>query len=253
MHDADQAKRAIQLAHATFERTSFDLIYARAGQTPDAWYRELGEALDLTGGHLSCYQLTLEPGTLFHSRFMRGQLVLPTDEVQAELYLITQDLTRGFGLNAYEVSNYARPGEESAHNLIYWRYGDYAGIGPGAHGRLTLGRRRIATETRKAPEDWLKAVRNQGHGERPRLDISRRDQVIEALLMGLRLEEGIPWRRLERLSERPRAEIFAPDMLAELVARGWIDEPLRVLRVSSAGRLLLNRVIDRLTDELLIS
>ena len=164
LHSADEAMRAIALARETFDRMSFDLIYARPGQTMADWEAELRRAIDLAADHLSLYQLTIEPGTPFFGLAERGRLVIPDPDRAADLYEATQAITATAGLPLYEVSNHARPGDESRHNLTYWRYGLYAGIGPGAHGRLEVEGRRLATRTQANPELWLAAVERDGHG-----------------------------------------------------------------------------------------
>ena len=201
-HSVAEALAAVELAAANFPRHSFDLIYARPGQTMTAWEAELRRALDLAAGHLSLYQLTIEPGTRFHAMVEQGRLVPLDEDVQAALYEQTQALLGAAGLPAYEISNHARPGQESRHNLVYWRYGDYVGIGPGAHGRLTLDGTRLATRTLRVPERWLAAVESDGNGEEPREQVDAGPQLVEALMMGLRLTEGIPLARLERIGGR---------------------------------------------------
>ncbi len=190
-HDAAQAVAALGLARKTFPRVSFDLIYARPGQTLADWRAELHEALALAADHLSLYQLTIEPGTAFEGLHRRGGIVLPDDDDAAALYDATAEAAARFGLLAYEVSNYARPGAESRHNLAYWRYGDYAGIGPGAHGRLMLGGTLLATRRHRAPEVWAERVERQGHATTHEEVLSPRERAREMLLMGLRLTEGI--------------------------------------------------------------
>ncbi|MEM9476902.1 MAG: radical SAM family heme chaperone HemW [Pseudomonadota bacterium] len=193
MHSVAEAKTALEIAGRTFDRMSFDLIYARQHQTLADWQRELKEAVQMAQGHLSLYQLTIEDGTVFGARFARGQLPgLPAEETGADMYFATQEICEAAGLPAYEVSNHAQKGHESRHNLIYWRGGDYAGIGPGAHGRLTLERRRIATSTPLGPSDWLDQVEQTGSGEAPRETLSPSDAQVERIMIGLRLGEGMP-------------------------------------------------------------
>ncbi|MEL6060266.1 MULTISPECIES: radical SAM family heme chaperone HemW [unclassified Methylobacterium] len=203
LHDVAQALDAIRVAQATFERTSFDLIYARPGQTPAMWRNELGEALQRAGEHLSLYQLTIEPGTPFHGLANAGKLVIPDDETGRALYDVTQELCAQAGLPAYEISNHARPGAESRHNLLYWRYGEYAGIGPGAHGRLVTEVGRIGTVTERSPEAWLAGVERDGQGIVETETLSPADQADEFLVMGLRLREGIDPDRYAALKGRP--------------------------------------------------
>ncbi|WP_457105601.1 radical SAM family heme chaperone HemW [Methylobacterium sp. P5_C11] len=203
LHDAAQAFAAIDLAQSVFERTSFDLIYARPGQTSELWRAELGEALSRAAEHLSLYQLTIEPGTPFHALAAAGRLVTPDDDAGRVLYDVTQDLCAKAGLPAYEISNHARPGAESRHNLLYWRYGEYAGIGPGAHGRLVTSGGRIGTITERSPEGWLARVEHDGHGVVATEALSAADQADEFLMMGLRLREGIDPDRYADLKGRP--------------------------------------------------
>ena len=183
LHSADEARRAVELAKSIFPRVSFDLIYARQDQSLSDWESELTEALELADGHLSLYQLTIEPGTAFGDRFAVGKLRgLPEEGLAADMFELTQDLTSRHGLHAYEVSNHAAPGCESRHNLIYWRGHDWLGIGPGAHGRFTFGERRIATESHSLPSDWLNAV-SDGSGENVRTTLTEQDDVEERLMM----------------------------------------------------------------------
>lgn len=190
-HDAAEARIAIETARKHFDRYSFDLIYARPGMTPEKWRAELNEALLLAGGHLSLYQLTIEEGTPFYMRHARGEFVIPDQDGGGELFEITQEIMDAAGMPAYEISNHAAPGQESSHNLTYWRYGDYAGIGPGAHGRLTIGGRKEATRGHRAPEIWLERVAQHGHGAHPFETVDARQEFMERLMMGLRLREGV--------------------------------------------------------------
>ncbi|WP_298984392.1 radical SAM family heme chaperone HemW [uncultured Roseibium sp.] len=202
LHDAGTARNAIETARATFPRLSFDLIYARPGQTPDGWRQELEEAIGLAADHLSLYQLTIEEGTPFFNLYQAGKLKMPEPDLGAEFYELTQDVTTAAGLPAYEVSNHARPGAECRHNLVYWRYGDYVGVGPGAHGRLTVGVNRLATATERHPETWLENVEQVGHALVENSGLSEEEQGDEFLLMGLRLKEGIDLGRYERFAHR---------------------------------------------------
>ncbi|MEA1677692.1 radical SAM family heme chaperone HemW [Nitrospirillum sp. BR 11163] len=195
-HSASEAMAAIAMAKGIFDRFSFDLIYARPGQTVAAWQGELSQALDMAVGHLSLYQLTIEEGTQFHTLHQRGDLVVPDEDLAGDLYEATQVLLNQAGMPAYEVSNHARPGQESRHNLVYWRYGDYVGIGPGAHGRLTLKGEKIATRTHRAPEIWLQRVEEGGTGAHADERVTPEQRGREALMMGLRLAEGVSLSRL---------------------------------------------------------
>ena len=202
IHSVAEAKAAVALADKTFDRFSFDLIYARPHQTPEVWRQELQQGLAMAGGHLSLYQLTIEDGTPFAERHKRGQLVVPDEDAALALFDITQQLTSDAGLPAYEISNHARAGEESKHNLIYWRYGNYAGVGPGAHGRVLWDGKRQATATLLGPEDWCQAVEQNGSGLRQVQALEAEHQADEFLMMGLRLTEGIDVQHFSDLSGR---------------------------------------------------
>jgi putative oxygen-independent coproporphyrinogen III oxidase len=194
-HSVEQAIAALEIARSIFPRVSFDLIYARPGQSIAAWRSELRRALSLAADHLSLYQLTIEPGTKFEALHRRGDIVLPEEDLAAALYDATEEEAARFGLLPYEVSNYAKPGAESRHNLQYWRYGDYAGIGPGAHGRLDLNGRLMATRRHRAPEYWADRVERIGHGMTEEIALDTGAMAREMLLMGLRLAEGVPAER----------------------------------------------------------
>ncbi len=244
LHGAEEAKAAVRLALEIFPRASFDLIYARPEQTLSNWREELEEALAFGTEHLSLYQLTIEQGTAFATLARQGKLVLPEEDVAAEFYELTQELCAVSGLPAYEVSNHARTGAESRHNLIYWRYGDYAGVGPGAHGRLTLGNRRIATEAERLPERWLAAVEAKGSSI-VTTDIPSPDAAREHLLMGLRLSEGIELAAYrKRWGAAPDAE-----RIRDLVSSGFLCRDNARLRATAKGRLVLNRLIAEVSRE----
>ncbi len=240
LHSAADALRAFDTARATFERVSFDLIYARQHQTPDDWRTELDRALALGLDHLSLYQLTIEDGTAFGARHAAGKLPgLPDDDRAVALWDITQERTQSAGLPAYEVSNHARPGAESRHNLIYWRSGDWLGIGPGAHGRLTLDGTRYATETPRAPGAWLDGVSRETREGWELSPLPAAEHATEFLLMGLRLAEGVDLDRYDAIA--PRA--LDAQVLAGLAGDGMIELDNRRLRTTSQGRLLLNAVL----------
>lgn len=245
LHSVAEARKAFDVARGIFDRVSFDLIYARQGQTCAAWQSELNEALSMAVDHLSLYQLTIEPGTAFGDRHAKGLLRnLPDDALSADLYEVTQSLCGAAGMPAYEVSNHARDGSESRHNLIYWRYGDYAGIGPGAHGRLTLADGRMATETPLAPAAWLEAVETKGSGENLRSILPLQDQAAEYLMMSLRLQEGTDMTRLSRLGYDLRES-----RLTHLAELGLVDVSNTRLRATASGRMVLNAVLrDLLAD-----
>lgn len=243
LHSAAEARAAFEVARGAFPRVSFDLIYARQHQSAAAWVAELREALAMAVDHLSLYQLTIEDGTAFGARHFAGRLEgLPDDDLAADMYLITQDILADFGMPAYEVSNHARDGAESRHNLIYWRYGDYAGIGPGAHGRLTLGGLRFATETPRAPTAWLERVEREGHGEVPRERLSQGDQAAEYLMMALRLSEGLDLDRHARLA----GNAISRETISRLEDLSMVVRDGSRLRATVAGRAVLNAVIREL-------
>jgi putative oxygen-independent coproporphyrinogen III oxidase len=241
-HGRDEALDAIERARANFPRFSFDLIYARPGQSLAAWQQELDEALALAGDHLSLYQLTIEPGTAFATRERLGEIVAPTEEDAAALFETTQDRLAAHGLPAYEVSNHARPGAECRHNLAYWRYQDYVGVGPGAHGRLTIGDVKYATRQRRTPEGWLAAVETAATGIEEMAPIDRESTVEEMLMMGLRLAEGVSRTRLERAAGQD-VEALLGDNLAPLVEGGFLTLDRDRLVATAVGRQRLNAVL----------
>jgi putative oxygen-independent coproporphyrinogen III oxidase len=247
LHTAKEALAAMDIAARTFARFSFDMIYARPGQTIEAWRAELVRALALSPRHLSLYQLTIEAGTPYAALHVAGKLQVPEGELAQALYEVTQEMTAAAGLPAYEVSNHAAPGEESRHNLTYWRYGEYAGVGPGAHGRVLTDAGRLATATERQPERWAERVEAEGHGIAERTMLGASEQMDEALIMGLRLSEGLDLDRLQRIgSMRPR-----PAEIARLVALGLIEaDGHRRLRATPRGRIVLNEVVLRLASAL---
>ena len=242
-HSRPEALAAIDLARRIFPRFSFDLIYARPEQTLAAWRAELQAALALAGDHLSVYQLTIEPGTAFAAAAARGDWAVPGEDEAAALYEATQETLGSAGLPAYEISNHARPGGESRHNLAYWRYDDYVGIGPGAHGRLTLGGTKWATRQLRAPETWLAAVEARGHGTQERLPVAAPERLEEMLMMGLRLAEGVPRTRFRREAGADPEGLFAPHRLADLAGGGFLALDADRLRATPAGRQRLNAVL----------
>jgi putative oxygen-independent coproporphyrinogen III oxidase len=240
LHSVEEAVRALSVARAIFQRYSFDLIYARPAQSVADWRRELERAFAHAAGHLSLYQLTIEPGTVFETLARAGKLVTPDAELGRAMWDVTQELTARHGFAAYEISNHARPGEESRHNLIYWRYGEYIGVGPGAHGRLILDGQRFAQATEKSPEAWLRLVESIGHGFVEAAALSSEEAADEFLLMGLRLSEGIDLTRFERLAGRRlaphRIESLRQNGLIRLTASG-------TLAVTAAGLPVLDAVV----------
>jgi putative oxygen-independent coproporphyrinogen III oxidase len=239
LHTAQEALDAVAIARAAFERYSFDLIYARPGQTPATWRAELARAIDEAAEHLSLYQLTIEQDTPFAALHAAGKLVIPDDDHARALYDTTLDITAARGLPAYEISNHARPGAECRHNLVYWRYHEYAGIGPGAHGRLVVDGTRRATATEKRPEAWLMRVEANGHGVTTDEPLLRSEQADEFLLMGLRLAEGIDPQRYTALAGHALDE----GRIAMLGGEGLIETVGGRLRVTRAGFPVLDAVV----------
>lgn len=240
LHTVEEALAAVATAASIFDRSSFDLIYARPGQTPAAWASELDGAIARAAEHLSLYQLTIEPDTLFEKLHRAGKLKTPDEETARALWDVTQEVTEKRGLPAYEISNHARRGAESRHNLVYWRYHDYAGVGPGAHGRLTVGDDRRAQSTERHPEMWLTVVEGEGHGVIEDETLSAEEQGDEFLLMGLRLREGIDPRRFAEFA----GHALDRDRVASLSAEGMIERrPDGRLRVTRAGLPLLDAVV----------
>ena len=242
-HSAAQASAALELARGLFPRLSFDLITARPGQTVPQWRAELRRALALAADHLSLYQLTIEPNTPFEALHRQGRLVLPDPDTGAALYDATGEEAARFGLLAYEVSNYARPGAESRHNLQYWRYGDYAGIGPGAHGRLSLGGALLATRRHRAPEPWAERVERQGHGSTEETPVAAPERAREALLMGLRLSEGIDAARFAARTGVSLDAAVDPDTLARALEAGYLARDAFRLRATPEGRKRLDALL----------
>lgn len=271
LHSVAEAKTAIGIAAETFDRHSFDLIYARPGQTPEQWRTELAEALSMGSRHLSLYQLTIEPETAFEKLHAAGKLAMPDTELAAELYDITQEMTEAAGLRQYEISNHATPGQESRHNMLYWRYGEYAGVGPGAHGRIVFDGGRRATSTERQPEAWAAQVEERGHGLVANDTLVAAEQADEMLLMGLRLADGIDLERLRQVC----GVTIADDAVQDLAREGLVEEGSatqyadpaddgfdlirgclgpglspdagrptnRRIRVTKAGRIVLNEVV----------
>ncbi len=246
LHSVAEGRAAFDMARDAFDRISFDLIYARQDQSLPDWRRELGQALELSADHLSLYQLTIEAGTAFGDRFTRGKLPgLPDDDASADMYFATQELCQAAGLPAYEVSNHARPGAESLHNQIYWRGGDYAGIGPGAHGRLTLDQGRFATDSPLSPTAWLKQVESTGSGDASRQLLSGSDQAAEYLMMGLRLREGISISRHRSMSGRE----IDQEKVNDLIGLGMVRVQNGLLQATAKGRPILNAIIRELLPD----
>jgi len=244
LHDVAEAKRALNMAQRIFDRASLDLIYARPDQSVAAWREELKEALSFGTEHLSLYQLTIEPATPFATLYRTGALKIPDDDRAAALYETTQEMTEAAGVPAYEISNHARAGAEARHNLLYWRYGAYAGVGPGAHGRLDLNGKRFATATERLPERWRENVQQKGHGLVEMTEVAPEDAAREHLLMNLRLAEGIDLAAYRaRWNRAPE-----PAKVAPLVGEGLLTFKDERLTATPRGRLVLNSVIAALAD-----
>lgn len=248
-HSAREAIAAVELAHDCFDRVSFDLIYARPDQSVADWTWELAEALELAGEHLSLYQLTIEPGTAFHSLHRRGAFTIPDDNMGGALYEATNDLLEQSGRPAYEISNHARPGAECRHNLVYWRAEEYLGIGPGAHGRLHDRLDRChAVRTHRAPQVWLDRVERDGHGVIEETPIEPDERLIEILMMGLRLQEGVRLARLARETGRSLSGTFNPTVLSDLIGEEYLEITDTAIRATASGRQRLNAVLVALLD-----
>ena len=242
-HDAGQARRALEIAAETFDRYSFDLIYARPEQRVEDWRRELREALPLAKGHLSLYQLTIEKGTPFYTQHARGEFRIPEDDAAGEFYEVTQEVLGAAGLPAYEISNHAAPGQESRHNLAYWQYDDYVGIGPGAHGRLTVHGKKYATRGHRAPEVWMDKVQHDGQGGHPFEEIDAGDRFTEAMMMGLRLREGVDLDRLSRELGADWQARISPKKINQLCDQGFLSADSGSLKPTPAGMQRLNSIL----------
>ena len=238
-HDVREGLAALEVAQSTFGRVNFDLIYARPDQSLADWESELARGLSFGTDHLSLYQLTIEPGTRFATLVAQGKLNPADPDHAADLYEQTQAMTAAAGIPAYEISNHARPGQESRHNLTYWRYGDYVGVGPGAHGR----RDGLATLRHRKPENWMSAVTRNGHGLQGEEPLDGRDRAREALLMGLRLAEGVDLDRIARLSGLPVDMLVDRHAIARIAGHGMIRQDGQRLRIDPAGMLLLDAIL----------
>lgn len=242
-HSPDQARFAITEAQKIFPRVSFDLIYARPKQTLEAWRAELTEALQMASGHMSMYQLTIERGTPFHTRHARGEFKIPEQDLAADLFDMTHDMMGAAGMPAYEISNHAAAGQESRHNLIYWRYDDYVGVGPGAHGRLTRDGQKFATRCHRAPDIWLDKVEKDGHGMHPFEPVNNMARYQEAMMMGMRLREGLPLSRLVNAYGAPIDGILSKDKIRTLVKEGILEDHPDMLKTTQQGFKCLNAVL----------
>ena len=245
-HSAVEAIRAVEMAGRIFDRFSFDLIYGRPGQTAESWRAELDRALALAGDHLSLYQLTLEPRTAFFRRAQAGEALILDEDGTAALYEMTQSMLADAGMPAYEISNHAKPGGECRHNLVYWRYGDYAGIGPGAHGRRTSGGTKAATRRIRSPEEWLAALES---GESARVEetpLTAEERFTELMMMGLRLAEGVPLARIHAECGAEAERWIDRARLRDLVEEGYLDRCEGLVRATLAGRQRLDAVLAHL-------
>jgi putative oxygen-independent coproporphyrinogen III oxidase len=239
LHSVAEAMAAVDVARSIFQRYSFDLIYARPGQTLDSWRAELEDAIARAAEHLSLYQLTIEPGTAFEKLHLAGKLAMPDPELGRNFYDLTAEICEKHGLPAYEISNHARPGAECRHNLVYWRYGEYAAIGPGAHGRLITAKGRRALSNEKSPETWLGYVEADGHGIVEEEGLSVEAQGDEFLLMGLRLREGVSLSRFKAIT----GKALDPERIAFLVDEKLIAWEGDRLRVTAEGFPVLDAVV----------
>jgi len=248
LHNAGEALKALEVARDNFDRVSFDLIYARPQQSLEDWRTELTEALQFSPTHLSLYQLTIEEGTAFYHQYKRGKFTLPDEDEAAALYDLTQDITEAAGLPAYETSNHAAPGQESRHNLSYWRGDYYVGIGPGAHGRVPASAKGAATAHAqiKRPENWLESVETFGFGTEATDAVNAEDRFIEAVMMGLRLRQGINLKELEARLGVSAKTVIDFSVAADLVASGHLFYDGEVLKLSAKGRPLLNFILGKL-------
>ena len=242
-HSADEAVAALTVARRLFPRVSFDLMYARPGQDLAHWRAELRAALAIAADHLSLYQLTIEPATQFEALHRQGRIVLPDADTAASLYDATEEECARAGLLAYEISNYARPGQESRHNLAYWRYRDYAGIGPGAHGRVTVGGSLRATRRHRAPESWAERVERSGHGLTADDPVAAEERAREALLMGLRLAEGVGLTWFASRTGRRLEQSVDAGVLARCIEEGYLTITPERLSATREGRIRLDSLL----------
>ena len=242
-HDAGEARRAIEVAAQVFDRYSFDLIYARPNQSVKDWEHELLSALPLVRDHISLYQLTIEKGTPFYMQHARGNFKIPDEELAGDMYEVTQSIMAAHGMPAYEVSNHARAGAESMHNMTYWRYTDYVGIGPGAHGRITLDGIKQATRGHKSPDIWMARVMEHNHGAHEFEILSARDRFIECLMMGMRLREGVPIGRLELEGADKFENLIPPSKIKALADEGLLDFDGHSIKATPQGIQRLNGVL----------
>jgi len=242
-HNAKEAIAAVTLANNIFDRVSFDLIYTRPEQSLDDWKDELTEALQYADGHLSLYQLTIEQGTPFYTQHARGDFRIPEADQAGDFYEVTQEILSVANMPAYEVSNHALAGQESVHNQAYWEYADYIGVGPGAHGRLTITGSKYATRTHRAPEIWLDKVSKTGHGYHEFEEINKEQSFTEMMMMGMRLKEGIPYARIEELTGKNWQEVLRMDKISSLENEGYLIQTKTHLKPTQEGMQRLNSLL----------
>lgn len=245
-HSVKEARAAIDLSQKYFKRASFDLIYARMGQTLNQWEQELTQALDMSQGHLSLYQLTIERGTAFYQAHEKGRIILPSEDVSADMYELTQQICQSRGIPAYEVSNHAAKGEESRHNLTYWTYGDYIGIGPGAHGRLSIDGKIHALSQDRSPEKWLKNVTENGHATDHKEALSRETAAEEMIMMSLRLNSGLSRRNFENRIGEKLEKFIDHNYLQRLLELDYMEMDDHHLKATAKGMPLLNGLLARI-------
>ena len=246
-HSLKEAFEAIELSQKYFKRSNFDLIYARMGQSVSDWQKELHQALKIANGHLSLYQLTIEPGTPFYGQFHSGKIIIPNEDTSAEMYDLTNQICESAGYEIYEISNYAKVGQQSKHNLTYWKYLDYIGIGAGAHGRITLAGQTYATMQYKKPETWLKAVQMNGHATKVKENLSQKAMAEEMIMMGLRLTNGIAYTDFKNRLGTDIEKFIAMDSLVSLKSQGFVSVKNQDrLRLTEKGRPLLNQILGQI-------
>lgn len=251
-HSVSEAHRALEIVQKTFDRYSFDLIYAHPNHTPAEWMRELETALPYAKEHLSLYQLTIEPNTAFYQKYHRGDWVLPDEKTSVQFYEQTDALLAAHGIDRYEISNYARTGAESQHNLTYWKYEDYIGVGPGAHGRLTLAGEKHALRQHRVPEMWLKKVEEDGAALTHKIKLEKKESFQETLLMGARLSEGVPLERLEQWIDKPFWAHVGAEKKQHLEDEGYLFPMQDRLCLTKAGQIRLNSVLDYILNTKLL-
>jgi oxygen-independent coproporphyrinogen-3 oxidase len=244
MHSASEARNAIEIADAHFSRISLDLIYGIQGQTLEAWHKELSDAIAFSSGHISCYQLTIETGTRFAGLYRQGKIAVPGEDRAADFYQLTDGVCSGHGLHGYEVSNYAIAGEECQHNMTYWRYGEYAGVGPGSHSRLNMEGNFHALTNIRHPDKWRLQMEKLGHGYCEDYVLAKKQQFDEMLIMGMRLAEGVS---VFDISQRTGIAA-CPGVVVELIRDGLLKNNTTRLVTTLKGRMLLGRVISRLAE-----